>query len=152
MNRRVQGDIGELSAMGWLTSKGALVWLPFTHSPHVDLMAEFEDGLVRVQVKTSTEFEIEPGPPLEAVIYSNGDLNRIASLTLGECQSGQMEQTVNLPAMPTQVRILPPPSSDPNECSAQPRKPASHQARCEAMRGGSRKSVTQRAASVTQLA
>jgi hypothetical protein len=28
---------------------------------------------------------------------------------LGECLSGQKEQTVNLPAMPTQVRILPPP-------------------------------------------
>jgi PD-(D/E)XK endonuclease len=54
VNRRVQGDIGELSAMEWLTSKGALVWLPFTHSPHVDLMGEFEDGLIRVQVKTST--------------------------------------------------------------------------------------------------
>src|SRR6188472_3019453 len=54
VNRRVQGDIGELSAMEWLTSKGAVVWVPFTHSPHVDLMAEFDDQLVRVQVKTST--------------------------------------------------------------------------------------------------
>ena len=54
VNRRVQGDIGELSAMEWFTSRGALVWLPFTHSPHVDLMAEFEGGLFRVQVKTST--------------------------------------------------------------------------------------------------
>jgi hypothetical protein len=42
VNRRVQGDIGELSAMEWLTSKGAVVWVPFTHSPHVDLMAEFD--------------------------------------------------------------------------------------------------------------
>jgi hypothetical protein len=54
VNRRVQGDIGELSAMEWLASKNAVVWVPFTHSPHVDLMAEFEDRLVRVQVKTST--------------------------------------------------------------------------------------------------
>ena len=167
--------------MEWLTGRGALVWLPFTHSPHVDLMAEFQDGLIRVQVKTTTyrgsaevknrwhvsiatnggnrswsgvakefdarrvdylfvlvgdgrrwfipasavegtrglvlggrkysEFEIDPGTPLEAVIYSSGDLNRIASLTPGECQSGQMDQTVNLTAMPTQVRILPPPST-----------------------------------------
>ena len=192
VNRRIQGDIGELSAMEWLTSKGALVWLPFTHSPHVDLMAEFEDGLVRVQVKTSTyrgsadvkdrwnvsiatnggnqswsgvakrfdprrvdylfvlvgdgrrwfipapavegarglvlggtkysEFEIEPGAPLEAVIYSNDNLNRLASLTPGECQSGQMDQTVNLTAMPTQVRILPPPSSGSRQVLLRPKR------------------------------
>jgi hypothetical protein len=40
--------------MEWLTSKGAVVWVPFTHSSHVDLMAEFDDRLIRVQVKTST--------------------------------------------------------------------------------------------------
>src|SRR4029079_130202 len=54
VNRRVQGDIGELSAMEWLASKNATVWVPFTHSPHVDLMAEWDDGLTRVQGKTST--------------------------------------------------------------------------------------------------
>src|SRR3954468_24354038 len=54
VNRRVQGDIGELSAMEWLASKNAAVWVPFTHSPHVDLMAEWDEGLVRVQEKTST--------------------------------------------------------------------------------------------------
>jgi hypothetical protein len=54
VNRRVQGDIGELSAMEWLASKNATVWVPSTHSPHVDLMAEWDEGLVRVQVKTST--------------------------------------------------------------------------------------------------
>ena len=32
VNRRVQGDIGELSAMEWLASKDAVVWVPFTHS------------------------------------------------------------------------------------------------------------------------
>lgn len=183
VNRRVQGDIGELSAMEWLASKNATVWVPFTHSPHVDLMAEWADGLVRVQVKTSTyrgskqlddrwhvsiatnggnrswnglakqfdparvdylfvlvgdgrrwfiparfvegsrglvlggikysEFEIERGTPIEALVYGNSSANRIADASplQGECQSGQMEQTVNLPAMPTQVRILPPPSS-----------------------------------------
>lgn len=182
VNRRVQGDIGELSAMEWLTSKGALVWLPFTHSPHVDLMAEFEDGLVKVQVKTSTfrsekksgeqrwhiaiatnggnrswsglakkfdphrvdylfvivgdgrrwfipssmvegsrslalgggkysEFEVERGMPFEAVIYGDAAANTIAGgpPLPGECQSGQMDLTVNQAAMPTQVRILPPP-------------------------------------------
>jgi PD-(D/E)XK endonuclease len=183
VNRRVQGDIGELSAMEWLASKQATVWVPFTHSPHVDLMAEWDEGLVRVQVKTSTyrgsqqledrwhvsiatnggnrswtglakqfdptrvdylfvlvgdgrrwfipahfvegsqglvvggvkysEFEIERGTPIEALVYGKPPGNRIADASplQGECQSGQMDQTVNLTAMPTQVRILPPPST-----------------------------------------
>jgi hypothetical protein len=169
--------------MEWLASKNATVWVPFTHSPHVDLMAEWDEGLIRVQVKTSTyrgskansdrwhvsiatnggnrswnglakrfdqarvdhlfvlvgdgrrwfipahlvegsrglvlggakysEFEIERGTSLEALIYGEAPANRIAiaSPLPGECQSGQMDQTVNLTAMPTQVRILPPPSS-----------------------------------------
>lgn len=183
MNRRVQGDIGELSAQEWLACKGATVWTPSNHSPHVDLMAEWDGELVRVQVKTSTlrsypkcggerwkvaiatnggnrswsglvkrfdptkvdylfafvgdgrrwfipadrieaerevalggpkysEFEIERGTPFEALIYSKGEPNRICSPPLlGECQSGQMDVTVNHTAMPTQVRILPPPST-----------------------------------------
>lgn len=181
VNRRVQGDIGEMSAMEWLGSKGATVWVPFNHSPHVDLMAEWDDALIKVQVKTSTfqasllsgderwkvsiatnggnrswtgltkkfdparvdylfvlvgngrrwfipasfveaarevslggrkysEFEIEPGTPFESLIYSIGEPNRILPSTAGECQSGQMDVTVNHTAMPTQVRILPPPS------------------------------------------
>ena len=57
-----------------------------------------------------SEFEVERGTPMSPLIYKNGDLNRIDSPLLGECQSGQMEQTVNLPAMPTEVRILSPPS------------------------------------------
>ena len=170
-----------MSAMEWLGSKGATVWVPFNHSPHVDLMAEWEDALIKVQVKTSTfrttkksgderwhiaiatnggnrswtgltkkfdparvdylfvlvgdgrrwfipaglveaarslalggrkysEFEVEQGTNLEAAVYSHGHLNRILSPTAGECQSGQMDLTVNQAAMPTQVRILPPPS------------------------------------------
>src|SRR5690242_3864334 len=55
VNRRVQGDIGEASAIEWLTCKGALVWTPMGHSPDVDLIAETEDRLIRVQVKTSTQ-------------------------------------------------------------------------------------------------
>lgn len=183
VNRRLQGDIGELSAMEWLASRGATVWTPSNHSPHVDLMAEWDDCLIRVQVKTSTyrgskpgsdrwnvsiatnggnrswsgvakrfdparvdylfvlvgdgrrwfipahlvegsrglvlggtkysEFEIERGTSFEELIYGSPATNRIASVSPlpGECQSGQMDQTVNLTAMPTQVRILPPPSS-----------------------------------------
>ena len=51
---RIQGDCGEFSAIGWLIAHGARVFLPFEHSPDVDLVADFGDRLVRVQVKTST--------------------------------------------------------------------------------------------------
>ncbi len=53
---REQGDIGELSAIGWLVDQGARVFLPLGHSPDVDLVADFGDRLARVQVKTSTVF------------------------------------------------------------------------------------------------
>jgi PD-(D/E)XK endonuclease len=187
VNRRVQGDIGEMSAMEWLGAKGATVWVPFNHSPHVDLMAEWDERLVKVQVKTSTfrgpvmtgeerwkisiatnggnrswtglakkfdptrvdylfvlvgdgrrwfipapfleavrsialggtkysEFEVERGTPFEALIYKGAAANTIAGVPPlpGECQSGQMDLTVNQAAMPTQVRILPPPSTTTN--------------------------------------
>ncbi len=51
---RQQGDLGELSAMDWLTSKGANVFKPVFHSPNIDLVAEVEGGLIRVEVKTSS--------------------------------------------------------------------------------------------------
>ncbi len=53
MSPREQGDIGERSALCWLIDQGATVYLPFGHSPDVDLVAGFGDRLVRVQVKTS---------------------------------------------------------------------------------------------------
>lgn len=182
VNRRVQGDIGEMSAMEWLSRQGALVWTPAGHSPDVDLVAQVGDGFTRIQVKTSTqrvttgdgqerwnvaiatmggnrswsgltkkfdptvvdylfalvgdgrrwfipatviegsrqvtlggakysEFEIEATASLEAVIYPDDDTNRIGISSLGECQSGQMDSAVNRAATPTQVRILPPPST-----------------------------------------
>lgn len=204
MNRRVQGDIGEASAIEWLTSKGALVWTPIGHSPDVDLMADFGNRLLRVQVKTSTyevttpggllrwdvaiatnggnrswsgttkifdparvdylfvvvgdgrrwfipasyveatraiklggtkysEFEIEPGTPFEALIHPQTNLNRIEPTGPGECQSGQMDQTVNLTAMPTQVRILPPPSTASAQILLRPKRQATIPRRpCEA--------------------
>ena len=54
INRRRQGDLGEASAIEWLTSKGALVFFPLGHSPDVDLIAELDGRLLRVQVKTTT--------------------------------------------------------------------------------------------------
>ena len=51
---REQGDLGELSAMEWLASRGAHIYLPVGHSPDVDLIAGLGDRLAPVQVKTST--------------------------------------------------------------------------------------------------
>ena len=54
MNTREQGDIGELSAMQWLASVGAKLYIPVGHSPDSDLIAELGGRLLRVQVKTCT--------------------------------------------------------------------------------------------------
>jgi PD-(D/E)XK endonuclease len=53
---RRQGDLGELSAMEWFASKGALVCVPVGHSPDWDFVAELDGRLLRVQVKTCTFF------------------------------------------------------------------------------------------------
>ena len=42
--------------MQWLIARGATVSLPFGHSPHYDLVADFRGLLIRVQVKTSRYF------------------------------------------------------------------------------------------------
>ena len=51
---RRQGDIGEASAIDWLTRIGATVAFPLFHSPDYDLIADLTGTLLRVQVKTST--------------------------------------------------------------------------------------------------
>ena len=53
-NPRRQGDIGEAAAIAWLTRAGFGVWIPLGHSPDADLIAQRDDRLLRVQVKTST--------------------------------------------------------------------------------------------------
>jgi PD-(D/E)XK endonuclease len=53
---RRQGDLGELSAIRWLVEHGADVFLPMSHCRDYDLIADFGQGLVRVQAKTSTQF------------------------------------------------------------------------------------------------
>jgi Holliday junction resolvase-like predicted endonuclease len=50
---REQGDFGERAALYWLVAQGAHVSIPFGHSPHYDLIADFRGRLARVQVKTS---------------------------------------------------------------------------------------------------
>ncbi|WP_241004533.1 group I intron-associated PD-(D/E)XK endonuclease [Conexibacter sp. SYSU D00693] len=56
LTTRRQGDRGEASALEWLTSKGAAVLVPFGSAPDYDLIADWGDTPVRVQVKTSTCF------------------------------------------------------------------------------------------------
>ena len=51
---RGQGDQGEASALDWLLSIDADVFLPFGNSRDVDLMAIIDGLSVRVQVKTTT--------------------------------------------------------------------------------------------------
>jgi hypothetical protein len=169
---RLQGDIGELSAIGWLVDQGAHVYLPLGHSPDVDLVADFGDRLARVQVKTSTvarsdryevtiatrggnrswngvsklfshercdhlfvhvgdgrrwfipssavdggsgillggpkyaAYEVEPDRPL--TVLAEGRIARLADPRAG-FRSGQTGAAVNRVALPSQVRILPPP-------------------------------------------
>jgi PD-(D/E)XK endonuclease len=55
INRSQQGDLGEASAIEWLTSVGATIFIPFGHSPDVDLVACAHGRLLRIQVKTSTQ-------------------------------------------------------------------------------------------------
>jgi hypothetical protein len=60
INRRQQGDLGEASAIEWLTRQGATVLIPFGHSPHYDLVADIDGRLLRIQIKTSTQEEVTP--------------------------------------------------------------------------------------------
>jgi hypothetical protein len=45
-----------MSAMHWLASHGAIAGLPVGHSPDYDLLADFGDRILRVQVKTATHY------------------------------------------------------------------------------------------------
>jgi hypothetical protein len=60
INRRQQGDLGEASAIEWLTSVGATVFMPFGHSPDCDMVCAANGLVLRIQVKTSTQFELTP--------------------------------------------------------------------------------------------
>lgn len=56
-----------------------------------------------------SEFEVERGQPIESLVYL--DDSQKSDRLRGECLSGQKDVTVNHTAMPSQVRILPPPST-----------------------------------------
>jgi PD-(D/E)XK endonuclease len=60
INPRQQGDLGEASAIEWLTAMGATVLTPLGHSPDYDLVADANGRLLRVQVKTSTRVTATP--------------------------------------------------------------------------------------------
>jgi PD-(D/E)XK endonuclease len=53
---RAQGDLGEHMALEWFVWNGYGVYLPFGHSPDVDLVVERDGARLGVQVKTSTVF------------------------------------------------------------------------------------------------
>lgn len=77
INRRVQGDLGEASAIEWLTSVGATVLLPIGHSPDFDLVAEASGRLLKIQVKTSTQSTVTPaGHPRSVVALVTAGGNR----------------------------------------------------------------------------
>ena len=46
--------MGELSAMEWLASKGAHIYVPVGHSPDIDLIAEIDGTVLRIEVKTGS--------------------------------------------------------------------------------------------------
>jgi hypothetical protein len=52
-----QGDLGELSAINWLTAAGAYVFTPLFNHPDHDVIADFAGVLVRVQVKMSGQWQ-----------------------------------------------------------------------------------------------
>jgi hypothetical protein len=183
INRSQQGDLGEASAIEWLTRAGAAVFTPIGHSPDFDLVAEADGRLMRVQVKTSTwrrnestgrgnwqvalrtsggnqswnrvvktmdpsradyvfvltgdgrrwfiptsavdgrhaihlggakysEFEIDRSQPISPLVYGSDEPTLESNTAPGEYPSGQRGGAVNAMALPSQVRILPPPLLD----------------------------------------
>ena len=178
INRSRQGDLGEASAIEWLTSVGATVLVPLGHSPDFDLVAHAQGRLLRVQVKTCTfraanpgrswqvqlatnggnrswsgvaktmdpsradylfilvgdgrrwfipagviegrhsihvggskyaEFEIDRSGSISELIHQSEEATLESNSAPGEYPSGQRGCTVNAMALPSQVRILPPP-------------------------------------------
>jgi hypothetical protein len=94
INRRQQGDLGEISAAEWLTRMGATVFLPPT--------------AVSLGGAKYAEFEIEPTAGIRRLVYRE-ETHLESSPRLGEYPSGQRTAPVKRQAQPSQVRLLPPP-------------------------------------------
>ena len=125
INRRQQGDLGEASAIDWLTRRGAIVFAPLLDRERFDYLfvlvgdgsrwlipATEIDAVSALQLggPKYSEFAIDPGEPILPLVYGPAEavVNSPAD-PLGEYPSGQRMATVNRPAQPSQVRILPPP-------------------------------------------
>jgi hypothetical protein len=61
--------MGELSAIDWLASNGAPVYIPLGHSRDVDVVTDLGDGFVGVQVKTC---RVKRGGRWEVTICTRG--------------------------------------------------------------------------------
>jgi PD-(D/E)XK endonuclease len=77
---REQGDFGEMSAMCWLAPQGASVAIPVGNNSHWDLVAELENRLLRVQVKTSRGFRLGRWEVRVATRGGNQSWNGVAKL------------------------------------------------------------------------
>jgi hypothetical protein len=94
INRRRQGDLGEASAIEWFSRLGATIFIPFGHSPDVDLVVHLEGQLLRVQVKSTTQCAETP----------NGESRRIVSLKT--CGGNQSWSGIAKEIDPTRVDLL----------------------------------------------
>ena len=71
-NSKKQGDAGLGQAIAYFTMKGYDIALPLTDSADWDLIVEMEDGLKKVQVKTSKQLE-ESGTMIFSVDVKGGN-------------------------------------------------------------------------------
>jgi hypothetical protein len=60
-NSKKQGDVGLGSAIAYFTTNGYTVCIPLTDSQDYDLVVEKDDGLKKVQVKTTSQLKPSGG-------------------------------------------------------------------------------------------
>lgn len=77
---REQGDFGELSAMCWLASHRANVAIPVGNNRHWDLIAELDDRVLRIQVKTTRSQRQGRWEVKVATLGGNQSWNGVAKL------------------------------------------------------------------------
>jgi Holliday junction resolvase-like predicted endonuclease len=77
---RRQGDLGELSAINWLGEHGYMIYVPLGHSPDCDLIADDGRELLRVQVKTTTQYRNRRWAVMLCTRGGNRSWNGIAKL------------------------------------------------------------------------
>jgi hypothetical protein len=88
LSPRRQGDLGELSAILWLGEHGYMISVPLGHSPDYDLIADDGQDLLRVQVKTTTQFHNHRWVVALCTRGGNRSWNRIVKLfSASRCDS-----------------------------------------------------------------